>query len=50
MKAKKWLLRVLCGIGGYHPIMEPFDALSDQERAKDDDAWQLLDAIAKALK
>lgn len=32
------------------PDEAPFDALSDQERAKDDDAWQLLDAIAKALK
>lgn len=33
-----------------HPMMVPFDALSEQEQAKDDYAWQLLEPLAQALK
>lgn len=32
-----------------HPMMCPFDALSETEQAKDDYAWQLLEPMAKIL-
>ena len=30
-----------------HPLMVPYDALSEADRRKDDNAWLLLNAFAK---